>query len=27
LTAFDASVAMLRDYFNRLESDARREHP
>jgi TetR/AcrR family transcriptional regulator, transcriptional repressor for nem operon len=26
LTAFDASVAMLRDYFNRLESDARREH-
>jgi AcrR family transcriptional regulator len=24
LTAFDASVAMLRDYFNRLESDARR---
>jgi TetR/AcrR family transcriptional regulator, transcriptional repressor for nem operon len=25
LTAFDASVAMLRDYFNRLESDARRE--
>lgn len=27
LTAFDASVAVLRDYFNRLESDARREHP
>jgi TetR/AcrR family transcriptional repressor of nem operon len=27
LTAFDASVAMLRDYFNRLESDARREPP
>lgn len=26
LTAFDASVAVLRDYFNRLESDARREH-
>lgn len=25
LGAFDASVAMLRDYFNRLESDARRE--
>ena len=25
LTAFDASVAVLRDYFNRLESDARRE--
>jgi AcrR family transcriptional regulator len=27
LTAFDASVAMLRDYFNRLETDARREQP
>src|SRR5271166_2299364 len=27
LAAFDASVAILRDYFNRLESDARREHP
>ena len=26
LTAFDASVAVLRDYLNRLESDARREH-
>ncbi len=27
LAAFDASVAALRDYFNRLESDARREYP
>jgi len=26
LAAFDASVAALRDYFNRLQSDARREH-
>jgi hypothetical protein len=27
LAAFDASVAALRDYFNRLESDARGEYP
>jgi len=27
LKSFDASVAMLRDYFDRLESAARREHP
>ena len=27
IEAFDSGVAMLRDYFNRLEQAAQEEHP